>query len=207
VKVAVSAISLLILFFAIGVAPASAGILYDNGAYGGTTARGISYGLAIANSFVLSSAATVTDVNFVAWTAANGDTMTAVDWLITSAALGGSTLASGTAAPTKTFITTGPGTFSNMDIDYELFSIPDLGLGAGTYWLQLQNASAPSGNYFYWDQNSGPSQAKSSAAGYIPSETFQILGDADTVPEPSTFGLLGTGVLGMAALLRRRIRW
>ena len=54
-----------------------------------------------------------------------------------------------------------------------------------TYWLNLQNASVPSGDPVYWDENSGvgcggsngygdgcPSQASASAVGTIPSEAF-----------------------------------
>ena len=46
-------------------------------------------------------------------------------------------------------------------------------LNAGTYWVNLQNASVPSGNPIYWDEKTvGPSLASESSVGTIPSESF-----------------------------------
>jgi hypothetical protein len=215
-KSSVSAVALAGLLLAIGVAPASAGILYDNGgpSTGNTDAWGISFGISTADSFVLSHGATITGVNFVVW-AYPGDTLTSVDWAIVSDPLGGTTYASGTgAAITQTLLfTPNP---DGRDIDTETFSIPGLALSAGTYWLLLQNAVVDNGDHIYWDQSDGPSQAwNSDYVGYLGShvppfacnapctvsETFQIVG----VPEPASFGLLAMGLLAMARLLRRKI--
>ena len=82
-----------------------------------------------------------------------------------------------------------------------------------TYWLNLQNAVVPSGDPVYWDENSGtgcqsngcPSSASESAVGTIPSEAFTINGGSGTVPEPSSIMLFGSGILGLAGLLRRKL--
>jgi hypothetical protein len=84
-----------------------------------------------------------------------------------------------------------------------------------TYWLTLQNATDPyhPTDVFYWDENYGvgctspgcPSLAYESSYGTVPSEAF-FISDASgaTTPEPGSFALLGSGILGMAGVLRRR---
>ena len=85
-----------------------------------------------------------------------------------------------------------------------LLTIP-VGLGPGTYWLTLQNANDAFGSGVLWDQNSGPSSAFENFLGTIPSETFQILGGGGTTPEPGSIMLFGTGILGLAGVLRRKL--
>lgn len=212
-KSLISSVALAGLLLAIGVAPASAGILYDNAgpSTGSTDAWGISFGISTADSFVLSQAATIHDVNFVVWTYP-GDTLASVDWVIASDPFGTTTYAFGTAAA----ITQAPLSYpmvDGYDVDAETFSIPALTLSAGTYWLLLQNAIVSNGDHIYWDQSDGPSQAWNSDYGYLSgytgacnapctySETFQIL-----TPEPASFGLLAIGLLAMATLRRRSIK-
>jgi hypothetical protein len=35
---------------------------------------------------------------------------------------------------------------------------------------------------------------------------FEVQGEASTIPEPGTLSLLGSGFLGLAGMLRRRLR-
>jgi PEP-CTERM motif len=85
--------------------------------------------------------------------------------------------------------------------------------GSGTYWLNLQNAQSKLDDYFFWDENSGkgcggsgcPSSASENAVGTIPSESFTIYGGGGTTPEPSSVMLFGSGILGLAGVLRRRL--
>src|SRR5207245_6577277 len=88
-------------------------------------------------------------------------------------------------------------------------------LNAGTYWINLQNASVNSGDPIYWDENSGPSSASENSIGTIPSESFTVFGSLNTtsttcgccgsgvncVAEPSTITLSTSGVLTIFGLL------
>jgi hypothetical protein len=74
------------------------------------------------------------------------------------------------------------------------------------------------GDPVYWDENSGagcggtgggancPASASESSVGTIPSEDFTIGGGSGgTTPEPSSIMLFGSGILGLAGLLRRKL--
>jgi PEP-CTERM motif len=86
-------------------------------------------------------------------------------------------------------------------------------LNAGTYWMNLNNAVVPNGDPIYWDENSGPSSASQNSVGTIPSESFTLLGGSttsqttttSTTPEPSSIMLFGSGILGLAGVLRRKL--
>ena len=102
----------------------------------------------------------------------------------------------------------------DTDIDEVTASGLNVGLNAGTYWLNIQNAVVPSGDPVYWDENSGqgchslgcPSQASDSAVGTIPSETFDITGtNGGTTPEPSSILLFGPGIVGLGGLAVRKL--
>jgi len=97
----------------------------------------------------------------------------------------------------------------------ETGSFGPVNLAAGTYWLNLQNAVVNTGDPVYWDENSGPSSASENSVGTIPSESFTVLGGSTsttttttttgTVPEPSSIMLLGSGILGLVGVLRRKL--
>ena len=93
---------------------------------------------------------------------------------------------------------------------------------SGTAWLTLQNANVPSGDPVYWDENSGvgcqsngcPSSAQENTNGTIPSEAFTLqmgattstsTSSTGTTPEPSSIMLFGSGILGLAGVLRRKL--
>jgi hypothetical protein len=224
------AVLFLCLVGALAVVPASADTtLYDNT---GPTSKGLFGNLGytikspweVADSFTLASNSTLTSVNFLAWLT-EGDAMTNVDWLITEYRFGyssgGNTYGSATASVTDTY--TGKQLYGSDDLDQESFSLPGLSLAAGTYYLQLQNAVTMNGDPVSWDDSDGPSYAaralgpndsfahglKDDGTNPIPgsnSETFQIIGNAESAtPEPSSFLLLGGGLLGLASLLKRRL--
>ena len=197
--------SLTILCLALAAVPAFAD--YSNGAINGSVdAWTINFGYVVSDTYK-SDGSTVTGFMFGVWEFP-GDTLTHVDWSITSGENSGTVYGSGTASVTDQFI-------SSNQYGYNIDKITVTGLNVVetngvTYWLNLQNASVASGDPVYWDENSGPSSASESALGTIPSEAFTIntsgtTTTSGTTPEPSSIMLFGSGILGLAGVLRRKL--
>jgi hypothetical protein len=212
--------SLTILSLVLAAIPALAQQdLYDNGPINGTTdAWTINFGYELADTFTLLNNSTVGGFSFGAWEF-GGDRLTSVDWLISTYPNGGTVYGSGTASGsnlTDYFLSVNQ---YGYDIDNITVTGLNVALMSGkTYWLTLQNAVVPSGNPVYWDENSGigcggddghgggcPSIASPGGVGTDPSEAFTIDGPGGTTPEPDSFVLLASGVLGLAGLLRRKL--
>jgi PEP-CTERM motif len=207
--------SLTILCLALAVVPAGAGVLYENGPINGETdAWPFNSPYVVSDSFTLSSNSTVGGFDAGLWEFP-GDVLSSVDWSITSSYNGGTLFGSGTVSGknlTDTFLSTNT-------YGYDINEITATGLNVNltsgtTYWLNLTNAITPKGNPTYWDENSGvgcqsngcPSQAVEALIGTIPSESFTINGtQGGTTPEPGSFLLFGSGILGVVGLLRRRL--
>jgi len=201
--------SLTLLALCLAAVPAMADV-YNNGPINGNTdAWTINSGFEVSDTFTTAGGA-VTGLQFGVW-AFPGDTVTSVEVSITSQEFGGTTFFDGTVNLSQS------GCVSNsfgFDVCTETGSF-NTTLSAGTYWLNLQNANVPSGDPVYWDENSGPSSASQSSVGTIPSEAFTILGSTGvtsttttgtgTTPEPSSIMLFGSGILGLAGVLRRKL--
>lgn len=193
--------------------PASADVLYTNGPVdGNTSGRTINYGYAVADSFTLSAASTLTGVDFSTWNFP-GDVISAVDWSIISDPVSvATTYASGTASVTSSL------SFVNgfgYDINTNSFTLNNISLAAGTYFLELQNAVIASGDPVFWDENRGPSVAWQTSTGYLTpantgcpvaycSQTFDITGASSAIPEPTSLTLLMIGLTGFG--LRKATR-
>ena len=203
--------SLIILCLALAAVPAFAQT-YDNGPINGTTdAWTINSGYVVSDTFSLPVDTTdVASIQFGVWEFP-GDVMQTVDFTISSTENG--TGVGGTRNVTDTFISTNQ---FGYDIDRISFNTGGVPLNAGTYWLNLMNAVVPSGDPVYWDENSGagctsrgcPSSASESAVGTIPSEAFTLdytYCCGPTTPEPSSIMLFGSGILGLAGLLGRKL--
>jgi hypothetical protein len=160
--------------------------IYDNGPIDGNTdAWTINYGFIVSDTFTVANDQTsITGMSFGAWLF-SGDTLTSVEISITSGDNGGTSYFDQTVSFTQGSCTINEYGY-NICTETGTFNGPTL--NAGTYWVNLQNASVPSGDPVYWDENSGvgcqgqgcPSLASENSAGSIPSEAFTILGNATT---------------------------
>jgi PEP-CTERM motif len=187
---------------------------YDNGPINGTTdAWTINFGYVVSDTFVAGSCYfCMPSFSFGVWEFP-GDTMSSVDWSITSGENSGTVFGSGTASGsnlTDKFIST-----NQFGYDIDLITVPYLDVtltGGTTYWLNLQNAAVPSGDPVYWDENSGqgcrgsgcPSKASESAIGTVASEAFTVTGTQ--IPEPSIILLFGSSALCLVGMRRRKFR-
>jgi PEP-CTERM motif len=199
---------------------------YDNGPINGTSdAWNITY-FVTSDTFVDNGF--MTGFSFGVWEAP-GDVLTSVTWSI-SATENGNAIASGVAsgkALTDTFLSFNQYAY-NIDLISVAATVSGLTWGS-TYWLNLTSATVPSANSVYWDENSGegcngtgggagcPSSASLTNVGTIPSEAFTVymMGgcgagnnspDCGPTPEPGSIMLFGSGVLGLAGALRRRLK-
>ena len=133
----------------------------------------INFGYTVTNS--IGAAGAVSQFEFAFWMFP-GDKMSTLDWSIGTTPFA-SDIARGTSRQAD-------GTLSDQFIStnqygYDIHTVGVAGLnvniGSGT-WLTLANASVPSGEPVYWDENNGPSQARESAVGTILSESFNVSG-------------------------------
>ena len=156
---------------------------------------------------------TVNGITFGAWLFP-GDSLTSAEVSITSSEFGGTSFFD----QTVNFTAGACNSNGSFNVCAETGSFSGVALNAGSYWLNLSNAVSAAGNPVYWDMNSGPSLASESSVGTIPSESFTILGSGSTTathhhhhhhgtttPEPSSIMLFGSGILGLAGVLRRKL--
>ena len=192
------------------VIPAMADTLYSNGPYDGNTAAwGIGGGNAVTDSINLnSSRSNVYEVDFVYWDASASDLLTTVDVSIGTTPFGTDEFSGTLTGITNTFLGTN-------QYGYALYragaATYDVAAGQASY-VTLSNACTSSGcdtNPISWDENSGPSTAYDSELGSIPSESFTLVGTTDggggTTPEPGSLVLFGSGMLGLAGVLRHKL--
>ncbi len=173
--------------------PLDSSDIYDNGPINGNTdAWTINLGYITSDSFnVTYNSTIITGMSFGAWLF-SGDTLTSVEVSITSGENSGTSYFDQTVNFTQGSCT-GNQYGYNVCTETGTFNGPTL--NAGTYWVNLQNASVPSGDPVYWDENSGvgcqgsgcPSQASENSIGSIPSEAFTILGNATTTSTSTTY--------------------
>jgi PEP-CTERM motif len=207
-----------LVVIALSCVPAAAQDVYNNGPINGNTdAWTINFGFIVSDTFTISGGNTdVTGLSFGAWLF-SGDTLSSAEITITSMENGG------TLYYDQVVNFTQSGCVLNQygfDVCTETGTFNAGVFGNGTYWLNLQNASVPSGDPVYWDENSGvgctspgcPSMPSENSVGSIESESFTVLGSASSststttsVPEPSSLMLFATGILGVGALVRRKL--
>ena len=207
-------VSLSLLALCLAAVPAAAQVVYSNGPINGTTdAWSINDPYVVSDSFVVpGGGASINGLIFGAWLVP-GSLLMSAQISITSSEFGGTSYFDQVVNFTESGCS---GNQYGYNVCTETSSaFGPVNLAAGTYWLNLENANAGLDAPVYWDENSGPSSASESSVGTIPSESFTILGNSTTsstttssggtVPEPSSIMLFGSGILGLAGVLRRKL--
>jgi len=212
----IASLSLLALCLTLAAVPAMAQTFYSNGPTNGNTdAWTVNFGFVVSDTFrFYSPGTTITGVDFAAWMTP-GDVLVNAEVSLTSSENGGTSFFDQTVAFTQS------GCVSNQygyDVCNENGTLPGGGVNLGSMgiiWINISNASSAAGDPVYWDENSGPSGASENSVGTIPSESFTVLGTSSstttsttttgTTPEPSSIMLFGSGILGLAGMLRRKL--
>jgi hypothetical protein len=174
-------------------------LLYTSGPYNGTVSDyNIKTPFAVSDQFTVPGASAIDSLSIVYWDHSSTVFLSTVDMAISSSALPGSGFE--TLTPTsQTIVGTSINGFYLVEADFTFTSIDWSGAG----WLTLDNATIGTGGSVGWDVNGTSLTAESSSLGNIDGETFSL--DGELVPEPSSLLLLGSGLLGMAGMLRRKL--
>jgi hypothetical protein len=187
--------------------------VYSNGPINGNTdAWTINFGFVVSDTFSVTNNTTITGGSFGMWLF-SGDTLTSAELSITSGENSGTSYFDQTVNFTQGACAVNQ---YGYNVCQENTSFNGPMLNAGSYWLNLQTGSVPSGDPVYWDENSGPSKASENSVGSIPSEAFTVLGTSTSsmpvtttttgsAPEPSSIMLFGSGLLGLASWLHRKL--
>jgi hypothetical protein len=220
--------SLLIALVAITSVSRADSVLYTDGPPGGNLAFGIFSGLVTQDSFTLSSPSILTAVTYGNWLPNGKENFPqlppsvgiAVDWAIVVSE-GSSTLACSNCSGTAKLTPDGTFTVADPQINFngviQLFSLPDISLAPGTYWLALANQINSGDAAAYWDSDGGPSgvwiingggtdlSGKNCSPGPdgACSSTFTIFGIPSETPEPGSLILLSSSLILLAVKVRR----
>jgi hypothetical protein len=196
-----SSLFLLVLSLLISGIAAHADTLYNNGVGNEFAAMWDISGNAVAsNQFTCSFGTCNTQTLEFDATYPGGTFPTKVDWSITSDPFGGTTYASGTSQLPLFYACDPDGIVCLFDVNFVST------LAGGKYYLNLGGVDGS----LEWDTPSNPLNGNNAyykdANGVVTSnilgEGFKISGTS--TPEPGSILLFGSGVLGLAGVVRRR---
>ena len=199
-------LSLLTICLLAAVPALADSLLYTSGPYSGVLGG---YNIdvtkyAVSDPFTVPASSDIETLSIVYWDSSATDVLTTVQMAISSSALPGGGFQTLTAND-NILLGTNAGGYSLYQADFTFTSIDWAGAG----WLTLENACTTGGcndgtGKVLWDTNGVTLTSEYSYLGgtNIDGETFSLDG---TVPEPSSLLLLGSGLLGLAGMLRRKL--
>ena len=222
-KIRIASLSLLtILCLALG-STAFASTIYSEGpVLSGLNALFIDgpggpFGQSISDGFVAAASGSGAEVYFGEWVPA-GTVPTGVTWAIGNNNFSGPLTAAAGFGTTLDCLNGAPGCEDfGYDVYVSHFSISGTSFTSGNnYWLTLTNATdSQSSGFDGWDLSSpGPATCDVEHGAIVPGggvacgfagESFTITGGTPTTPEPSSILLFGSGILGLAGVLRRKL--
>lgn len=196
--------------------PAWGDILYSSGPIDDTAAWDsfASLPFTLSESFAIASPSYVTDLSNMGIVIADGYTFTNFTWTISTGADGSGTVEATdtvSAPSTSSFIvaeTPGEWDLYNMS-----FSVPDVLLAAGSYYLTLSNGITNCGcpgyanESLYWNENGSPGGVAyfDGSPDYSAGWSFEVDGSsASGVPEPGSMLSLALGLAALGLVARRR---
>lgn len=214
------AVLCLMLALLVTSVPAFADVIYDDGPTDGFD-NGFfidgpnpgPFSQSISDGFIAANSGSAGALDFGVWVP-TGTVLTTVTWWLGTSAFAGD-LGTGTS-------TTFTADFHNSNgFGYDVYTIHITGMSSGTmtagsmYWLTLGNANDSGGTQFdAWDlpdADGGPAICNFAVGGVnfgdcgLGGESFTLFSGTTTTPEPGSMMLLGTGLIGLAGLLRRKV--
>ena len=198
-------------------APAYCGVLYTDGGILGTQ-NGFfvdgpgsgPFAQTISDGFVDTTTGVAGSLDLGLWVTA-GTTPTTLSWSLGTSVFG-SDISSGTVAQV------GYSFFGGTTFGYDVYSVHIDGLSGlltagNTYYLTLGGANNSTGNQLVgWDVNNGAATCNFAHNGNdlggcgLGGEAFTISTASAPTPEPGSLLLLGSGMLALAGVLRRKVR-
>ena len=158
--------------------------LYDNGPDGDIGYYHVNFGSAVTNSFTLPQAATVTSVVLTLYDVDDRNLPQHLKWTITTEPLGGEVKGSGFVGLTRL---EPPYLTQFLFFGWKMsFSVPNLALAPGTYYLQVQDVVTHWDTWAFWAESAGGSSTAyyeaigQNGAGMVTpvaSESFTVLGE------------------------------
>ena len=188
-KLAVAPLALSIAI-AVSLLTASASgqqILYDNGPDGDSGYYHVNFGSAVTDSFTLTAPATITNVVLTIYDVDDRNAPEHLKWTVTTEPFGGTVEGSGFVDLTRLeppYLT--QFLFFAWKVE---FTVPNLELPAGTYYLQIQDVVTVWDSWAFWAQSGGGSsnayyeaiaQHGAGEISPVPSETFSVAGEWTT---------------------------